>query len=70
VRFCVEEVRNGICGQTALDGERCGYHQKLHEGRIEERVDELLSEEELEATMNGRAHRDGRRLDQYVLTDR
>lgn len=49
-------------------GRLCSYHQKLEDGLIE-RADEYLSARELEATLYGRAHGDGRRLDHYIIDE-
>jgi hypothetical protein len=43
---------------------------KVAGGLIEEPVEEVLSEKEIEWTMGGRLHGDGRRSDQYVDEDR
>ena len=42
------------------------YLQKVSAGLVTEPVEEVLSEKEIEWTMSGRPHGDGRRSDQYV----
>lgn len=44
----------------------CYYHQKILDGLLQPAAD-VLAPLELEATMEGRLHGDGRRLDAYVL---
>jgi len=33
---CIHETMCGRCNQIALTGERCYYHQKIHDGLVTE----------------------------------
>ena len=61
---CGYPTHNGPCPQFGAPG-RCAYHRKIEAGLLQ-RADQVLDPVELEATMDGRLHGDGRRLDAYV----
>lgn len=83
MRTCTHPTESGECTQTVYDSPElrqvryiidspvdvCFYHQRVVLGRLQQPAS-YLSLEELDATMGGRPHGDGRRLDQYVLEAR
>lgn len=60
---------SGTCGLDTFGYRFCYYHRKLVAGSIES-PSQYLTLEEIGATMGGRPHGDGRRLDQYVIDQR
>lgn len=84
MRTCTHRTETGQCTQQVFDSDEltlvrdllkapgvdlCFYHVRLFLERTERPTD-FMSQEELDATMGGRPHGDGRRLDQYVLEPR
>lgn len=66
---CIHEELCFFC--AAYTGETLDryYVSKVAQGLITEPVAEVLSEKEMEWTLQGREHGDGRRSDQYVPRD-
>jgi hypothetical protein len=64
VKTC-KGVGNVFCRQQVYgESTHCSYHEKRLAGLLAP-LEEYLSDTEIDATMGGREHHDGRRLDHF-----